>query len=218
MAYPLSLSRRTLFKQWLAVGVAHTCGALGVLQEALAANTLPIQQGILSTKGKVTIDGHPVRIGTVIRPGQTVRTGRGAEAIYVIDRNAFLQREASTVHFHRFQAFMRVITGRILSVLDHGNKRIIVPDITLGIRGTAFHIAVETNRTYLCLCYGDMAITLPPEQKALPLLHSSHHNHAMYLPRRGHGEVQPAQMWDHTDEELRLLEALVGRLPAFMVR
>jgi hypothetical protein len=45
---------------------------------------------------------------------------------------------------------------------------------------------------------------------------SVHHDQPVYIPSRADQEIQPAKMLDHTDDELKLLEALVGRLPLFI--
>jgi len=218
MADTISLYRRELLSKIAVVGLMHSCGMLGIVQQALAENTLDIGQGIISASGKVTVNGHPLRKGSIVKPGQTVTTGENAEAIYVIGTNAFLQREATEVHFgaNSIREFMRVLNGRILSVFGKGNKRILVPNATLGIRGTACHLGVEANRTYLCLCYGEVDITLPTSGKEPVLLKSSHHDNAIYIPSNKNASIQPATMLDHADSELKLLEVLVGRLPTFM--
>lgn len=212
-----SLYRRELLKKIAAAGLVHSCGMLGVVQQALAANLLDIKQGMISTSGEVTVNGHRANKGIAVEPGQTVKTGKGAEAIYVIGTNAFLQRESSEVHFgtDALTEFMRVITGRVLSVFGSGRKNLLVPNATIGIRGTACHIGVEPEKTYFCLCYGEVEIVLHTPGKEPLQLKSQHHDMPIYIPSHGY-DTQPAKMLDHRDDELKLLEALVGRLPPFM--
>jgi hypothetical protein len=212
-----SLCRRELLKKIAATGLVHSCGMLGIVQQALAANLLDIKQGMISTSGKVTVDGYLAHKGLAVEPGQTVKTGKGAEAIYVIGTNAFLQRESSKVHFgtDALTEFMRVVTGRVLSVFGSGRKSLRVPNATIGIRGTACHIGVEPERTYLCLCYGEVEVMLNTPGKEPIQLKSRHHDMPIYIPSRGEN-IQPTKMLDHNDDELKLLEALVGRRPPFM--
>ncbi len=213
-----SLYRRELLKKLAVAGLAHSCGMLGVVQQSLAANLLDIKQGMISVKGEVIVDGKRVRKGSLVKPGQAIKTGKGAEAIYVIGNNAFLQRESSKVHLgtDALTEFMRVVSGRILSVFGSGNKRIRVANATIGIRGTAFHIGVEPERTYFCLCYGEVEVTLPTSGKAPIQMKSAHHDQPVYIPSHGKESTLPAEMLDHHDDELKLLEALVGRLPPFI--
>lgn len=215
-----SLRRRELLKKLAAAGVAHSCGMLGLMQQAIAENLLDIKQGMISTSGEVFVNGRRSGKGLVIEPGQTVETGKGASAIYVIGANAFMQRGSSVVHFGTdpIAEFMRVVTGSILSVFGSGRKNINVPNATIGIRGTAFHIGVEQERTYFCLCYGEVEILLHSQNKAPLELRSSYHDRAIYIPSGGEQNIQPAKMIDHNDDELKLLEALVGRLPPFVKR
>jgi len=217
MTEKISLYRRELLKKIATAGLLQSCGMLGLVQQALAANALDVRQGIISATGKITVNGRRSGKGFAIKPGQTVKTGKGAEAVYVIGSNAFLQRESSEVHFgtDTLKDFMRVASGRILSVFGQGQKRIRIAHATIGIRGTACHIAVEPERTYFCLCYGEVDIMLPTPGKDPIQLRSAHHDKPVYIPSHGDESLQPAGMMDHDDDELKLLEALVGRLPPF---
>lgn len=210
--------RRELLKTLAVSGLAHSCGMLGIVQQALAADLLDVRQGMISTSGEVTVNGNRARKGSAVEPGHTVKTEKGAEAIYVVGSNAFLQRESSVVHFgtDALAEFMRVVTGRVLSVFGSGRKSIQVPNATLGIRGTACHIGVESERTYFCLCYGEVEVMLhTPGAKPMDIK-SLHHDEPIYIPAHKNENIQPAKMLDHTDDELKLLEALVGRIPPFM--
>lgn len=213
-----SLDRRELLKKIAAAGLIHSCGMLGFLQQALAANSLDLKQGMISVTGEVTVNGYRSYKGSAVKPGQTVKTTKGAQAIYVIGSNAFLQRESSVVHFgtDALTDFMRVMTGRILSVFGSGSKSIQTAHATVGIRGTACHIGVEPEKTYLCLCYGEIEVTFPAPGNAPIPMKSAHHDKPIYLTSRAEENIQSAKMLDHHDDELKLLEALVGRLPPFM--
>ncbi len=146
------MNRRTVLKRWAAMGGGlYFGGGFGILQKVLAEEITDAPQGMISVQGAVTVNGRPARVGSITRQGQTIRTEKGASAIYVIGKNAFLQRESSTVHFG-FQAakdFMRVVMGRVLAVFEPGNKRIMIPDAVIGIRGTACYFGVETEGTYV---------------------------------------------------------------------
>lgn len=90
-----SASRRRLLQQ-MAIGAVG--GISGALQRALAADLAAGGAGIRSVRGgTVLVDGAPAVVGTPIHPGATVITQEGAEATYVVGRDAFLQRSGTHV-------------------------------------------------------------------------------------------------------------------------
>lgn len=213
------MDRRRLLQQLAAAGLLSVGGIMGFLQRALAAGTDPVPPGLHTLKGKVTVNGQPARTGQLILPGDTVVTDSDGEAIYVIGQDAFLQRGGSTVSFGKTAAdFMRVLTGRILSVFGKGDRAITFSTATIGIRGTACYIEEGVNaETYFCLCYGEARVvpTAAPEQ--WETLITTHHDHPLWI---GNDMKMPSTMVtatviNHTDAELILLENLVGRWPPF---
>jgi hypothetical protein len=221
--------RRRLLRALAAAGLLTSAETLGFIRAALAAGANPVPPGLHKLKGTVTLNGQPAREGQLVRPGDTVVTGPGAEALYVIGQDAFLQREASTVRFGRTAAdFMRVLTGRLLSVFGRGQQRkITVGTATIGIRGTACYIEEEANggsgasaRTYFCLCYGEAEVTPAAAPAQRETIRTEHHDHPIYIhadPAMATSMV-PAQVINHTDAELVMLENLVGRWPPFYGR
>jgi hypothetical protein len=209
-----SRQRRQLIK---ALG---TLGAgLGMPLTAFSAGNKPVAPGMQRIKGDVKINGQTANLGMLVKGGDTVVTGKESEAIYVIGQDAYLQRESSTITHARDA--MRVLTGKILSVFGKGRKQISVPTATIGIRGTACYIETEGEglkaRTYFCLCYGAAEVTpaAAPEQKALLVTGNHEVPHYIHndpgMPRT----LISAPIFNHTDLELEMLEALVGRMPNF---
>ncbi len=204
------ISRRRLLQALAAAGVA------GALREVLAAGA---PQGMRSVRGAVTINGRAASVGQAVAPGDAIVVAPDAEAIYVVGDNAFLQRGGSHVVFGADAArdFMRVVTGRILSVFGRGEKRIVISTATIGIRGTACYIEDEGRRSYFCLCYGEAEIVPSAAPHERELIRTRHHDHPIYI----HADASmptsmvPAEVVNHTDAELRMLEALVGRVPPF---
>lgn len=205
-------SRRTLILSMAAGGLSL------MMQKILAAGNNPVPPGLHRLKGDVRVNGVAAREGLLLKAGDTVQTGPGAEAIYVIDQDAFLQRENSQVSFGNVGAdFLRVFTGKLLSVFGKGAKRITTPTATIGIRGTGCYIEAEASRVYFCLCYGEAELTptVAPQEKETIV--TRHHDHPIYVhsdPAMAKSMV-PASVINHSDAELTLLEALVGRRPPF---
>lgn len=213
------MDRRQLLQHLGAAGLLAGGGVMGFLQRALAAGVNPVPPGLHKLKGQVSVNGQPAREGQLILPGDTVVTAKDGEAIYVIGEDAFLQRGGSTVSFGKTAAdFMRVLSGRILSVFGKGDRAIAFSTATIGIRGTACYIEEGLKaETYFCLCYGEARVvpTAAPEQWETVI--TTHHDHPLWI---GNDMRMPSMMVNapvinHTDAELILLENLVGRWPPF---
>lgn len=220
-------ARRTLLRSLAAgllvrYGVAG--GLAGQLQRALANGVDPVPAGLRKTVGTVTLNGRPARAGELVKPGDRIVTGPDGEATYVIDRHAFLQRGGSSVAFGRGAAdFMRVLSGRILSVFGPGERQISFSTATIGIRGTACYIEEEPAtaerraRTYFCLCYGEAKVTPSAAPDQWETLLTTHHDHPLYIHDDAAmpSTMVTAPVINHSDAELLLLENLVGRWPPF---
>jgi len=215
--------RRRLLKALAAAGLFGSAGISGLIRNALAKGNAPVAPGLHKMRGVVTVNSKPAQEGQLIGPGDTVVTGRDSEAIYVIGQDAFLQRESSTISFGADAAenLMRVVTGKILSVFGKGARTIKVSTATIGIRGTGCYIEDEGSdakaRTYFCLCYGSVDLTPSAAPQERESYSTTHHDKPMYI----HNDMKMAKMMvpagviNHTDDELKLLESLVGRWPPF---
>ena len=214
-------SRRRTLKALAAAGLLGPAGISGLIRDALAKGDAPIQPGLHKVRGEVIVNRRVATEGQLIKPGDTVVTGRNSEAIYVIGQDAFMQRELSTVSFgsEAVQNLMRVVSGKLLSVFGKGARTIQVSTATIGIRGTGCYIEEENHgavaRTYFCLCYGDVELTPTAAPKEAERYSTTHHDKPMYI----HNDMKmpkmmvPAAVITPTDDELTLLEALVGRRP-----
>jgi hypothetical protein len=221
-------ARRALLKSLAAAGLlarhGSVGGLMGFLQRALANGTDPLPAGLHKIEGNVMVNGRPARPGQSIKPGDRVVTGPGGEALYVIDAHAFLQRGGSTVEFGRTAAdFMRVLSGRILSVFGKGERQISIATATIGIRGTACYIEEEPaapgrkSRAYFCLCYGEARVTPTAAPEQAETIRTSHHDHPIYIHDDAAmpSTMVTAPVINHSDAELLLLENIVGRWPPF---
>ena len=203
-------ARATIRRQLLlrmAAGVAG--GVSGLVQQALAADPSAVVPGMRSVRGTVLVNGEPARVGTLVPPGATVVTEGDSQATYVVDRNAYLQRAGTQVLIGRGVASVfRVVTGALLATFGRGSQRTIATSvITAGIRGTGCYIEAEERRTYFCLCYG--TVDLQPVSGAMRSYTTQRHDSPYWIDDTG--TVTSAEMRNHEDTELVLLESLVGR-------
>jgi hypothetical protein len=219
--FPASPHRRRLLGTLAAAGLLTGAERIGLIRAALANGANPVPPGLHRIKGSVSVNGQPAREGLLLKPGDTVATGAAAEALYVIGQDAFLQRESSTVRFGADMAdFMRVVSGKILSVFGRGSRNIYVSTATIGIRGTACYIEEGVDAaaaTYFCLCYGEAKVIPKAAPQQWETVITTHHDHPLYI----HDNMKMPTMMvsapviNHTDAELVMLENLVGRWPPF---
>jgi hypothetical protein len=210
--------RRRHLKSLAAAGLLGAGGIAGLIREVLAAGVKPVPPGLYRVKGDVRINGQPAREGTPVKPGDSVTTGRGAEAVFVIGQDAFLQRENSVVNFGQDAAkeFFRVLSGKLLSVFGKGEKRLATPTATIGIRGTGCYIEATEKTVYFCLCYGIADVTPTAEPSRTDRIETRHHDHPILIHNdQGMPAMADAKVINHTDAELTLLENLTGRWPPF---
>jgi hypothetical protein len=204
-------SRRSALLALLAAGT----GLSGALRTALAR--ADVEQGMRRVEGDVRINGRPATPGTPVRAGDVVTTGKVALAVFVIGQDAFLMRQRSRAQFagrDLVLSLLRLTTGRLLSVFGHGEeRRLITPTATIGIRGTGGYLEAQRRRTYFCLCYGTAEVA--PSGSAMRETYSTtHHESPKYIYGDGRKTAMaPAAVVNHTDDELIMLEALVGRTP-----
>ena len=198
--------RRTL------LALAAAIGAPAALRLALAQGAA---QGVRGGKGDVRVNGLPVVVGSLIRPGDTVEVGKGALAAFVVDQDAFLMRSNSRAELAggSVLAAVRLVTGGLLSVFGGGQHRLTTSTATIGIRGTGAYMEAEQERTYFCLCYGTAEVA-SAKGEARASYSTTHHESPKYIYGDGREDaIVPASVSNHTDAELILLESLVGRTP-----
>ena len=214
---PSAAGRRAFLRGAAALSSAAAFARLG---EALAAGT--VELGVHSVKGEAFVNGIGARQGTIVRPGDAIRTGGNGELVFVLGRDAFLVRPDSRLQFTDIAVagvttVFRITTGAVLSVFERGpRKRIEAPTATMGIRGTALYVEATPERTYVCTCYGSVEITPYDDPGAAETVTTSYHDAPRFVYRTGAAQMMtPAPVFNHTDAELILLEALQGREPPF---
>ena len=231
--------RRRLVKLIATAGLLGPAGISGLIRDALAKGDSPVAPGLHKIAGDVRVNGKSAVAGTVIKPGDTVTTGAGSEAIYVIGTDAFLQRDKSSIRFDGdgTQQLMRVLTGKILSVFGKSERTITITTstATAGIRGTGCYSedspaivgagetaaeAASRSKTYFCLCYGTVElipVAAPNEKQTYT---TNHHDKPMIISNdmKMPTMMAPADVINHTDAELTMLESLVGRWPPFYAK
>lgn len=219
--------RRLLMEAVAAALFATAIGSRSVAAQVLGNRPAPLPKGksIYRIEGQVLVDGQPATLDTQLAANATVETGKDGEVVYAVGETAHLQRSESQVTMETKEgnsmvvSGLRVLTGKILSVFPTGRAvRMTTRNASIGIRGTGVYMEADREQTYFCTCYGtaDIASTNDPTSRETVV--SRHHDRPLYIL----GNEQPgknirvAPFIDHTDQELMLIEALVGRTPPFV--
>ena len=210
----MTMNRRDLMR-YLAAGGGATLASL--VSQALAKGDVP--PGVNQLEGSATVNGRAAKVGTPVTLGDRVATARASQAVIVVGRDAFLMRAQTTIEVNGSQGVLKdllISTGKVLSVFSQKPVAIKAANASIGIRGTGAYIEVNPDSVYFCLCYGE-ALVEGPGMEAGRLVKTTHHEQPLLLREDGGiMRVEPGPFRNHTDAELVMLEALVGREPPFM--
>lgn len=220
--------RRRLLIQALAAGFfAGTVPAREAMAQLFGSKPakLPPDRSIYRMQGQVTVDGKPATLDTRIAGRATIETGRNSEVVYAVGDSAFVLRGDSRVVLEAAQADsavltgLRLLSGKLLSVFaPRRPMQLRAATATIGIRGTGVYMEADPEQTYFCTCYGvtDIAANADPESRET--IAATHHDKPLYIVQGQPAgrNIRPAPFINHTDQELMLVEALVGRQPPFV--
>jgi hypothetical protein len=211
-------TRREWLRRMAAGGALGGAGMTGWIARALAKGDLGGKEGVVRLDGTATVAGRPARVGSAVALGERVATGRDSQAVIVIGQDAFLMRSNTIIETRAHEgvlANLLVSTGKVLSVFSKKPLAIRAANATIGIRGTGAYLEVDPASVYFCLCYGEAVVEGPG--MADKLVKTTHHEQPLLLTEGGGVmAAQPGPFRNHTDAELIMLEALVGREPPFM--
>lgn len=181
-------------------------------------------KSIYDMRGSVFVDGRQADEDTHISANSLVATGSRSYVVFVIGTDAHILRENSRVKFSgtdSFEESLRLATGKLLSVFGArtGDQmhQAQTSTATIGIRGTGLYIESEPELSYACTCYGHVNISAKSDPSVSETIVAQHHDAPRYIGKETDAGklITPAPMKNHTDEELMLIENLVGRKPAF---
>jgi hypothetical protein len=199
---------------------------LTLIARAGANSKVPVIPGIQEMSGDVRINGTRATVGQVVNPGDVVTTGADGDCVIIIGEHVYLIRQSSEVEFYRedfeqttdgfLSGTIKIAFGSMLSVFGKTDTVLQTPLATIGIRGTACYISAKPDKTYACVCYGQADLGGTEDGLALETVTTMHHDSPRYIyPKGSVVRIEKAPVVDHTDAQLRMLEALVNRRPSF---
>jgi hypothetical protein len=220
--------RRRLLIKALAAGLfSGALGSRGASAQALGARPAPLPPGksIYRIEGEVVVNGQSATHDTQIAASATIETGKNSEVVYVVGESAFLQRSESHVTLETREpdsmivSATQLLTGKILSVFPSGRPiRVTTKNASIGIRGTGIYTESDPEQTYFCTCYGVADIVAANDPTSRETVASRQHDRPLYIlaGEQPGQNIRLAPFINHTDQELMLIEALVGRTPPFV--
>jgi FecR-like protein len=185
---------------------------------------LPSGQSIYRLSGAVTVNGAPATLQTPIRPGDTIATGPDSEIVFVVGEHSMILRSNSRLGLapapeaSLLLSGLRLLTGALLSVSRKSQIRVETSTATIGVRGTGWYAESDPDLTYFCTCYGVADIAKRDDPASSQTVAATHHDRPLYIvsdAQAGQG-VRDAPFINHTDQELMLIETLVGRTAPFV--
>jgi hypothetical protein len=224
--------RRRLLLQALATGLL--AGALPERNTASAGlfgdrpAPLPAGRSIYRLEGRVLVNGAPATLETRIGAADVVETGSDGSIVFVVGADAMHMRNNSKLVLtpksgrqtttQNVIGNMRLLAGQLLSVFAKRRHAIETPSVVIGVRGTGVYLEVNPEETYLCTCYGVVDLTAATDKTSRETIEATHHDKPRYIAAGGSTgkRIRPAPMINHTDQELMLIEEIVGRTPPFV--
>lgn len=212
-------SRRRLLLYMLASGAfAATPGT--VYGAAIAPG-----RSVHRLRGDVRVNGLAATETTPIKPGDTIETGDRSFAIFVVEKDAFILRSNSTMEIPERKVKPGLVPvayslkrGKALSVLASRRTNISTPSAVIGVRGTGVYVEAEPGESYVCVCYGVSDLSVASDPGIMETVAASHHDAPKYIiDGPGGKRIEPAPFKNHDDQELLLIESLVGRTTPYAV-
>ncbi len=215
---------------------ALTAGLLGVTAASSQAITfgifgskprkLPPGQSIYGLSGQVTVNDKEASLATIIKPGDTVQTAQNSEVVFVVNTHSMILRSDSKLLIEPPESTtesliiggLRMLSGKLLSVSRNSPMKLTSSTATIGIRGTGFYVEADPERTYFCTCYGSTEVQATADPTSRENITASHHDRPVYIVADGGAgnNIRNAPFVNHTDQELALIETLVGRKTPFV--
>lgn len=220
--------RRRALIQALAAGLLSATlpvsNALGQSFFGSRPYKLPTNQSIYRMQGTVTVNGVAATMKTVVRVGDTVETGKNSEVVFVVGGHSMILREDSKLVVEGANkaatqvSGLRLASGKLLTTSSGSQTLLTTSTATMNARGTGWYAECDPEKTYFCTCYGLVDISANHNAQIRETVAAKQHDRPLYILGKTAGDraIRNAPFIDHSDQELKLVETLVGRTTPFM--
>lgn len=196
------------------------CGG-GAVRGIEGPREMPANRSIFEYAGDVSVNNVPATLETFVRPGDVVRTAAQSYVIFVINKDAFVLRSDSEMQIPGGaapQPGYSLNRGKALGALASRATSIRTPTAFVGIRGTGIYVESDPGISYVCTCYGVTDIAAAANAGVVETIEAEHHDAPRYVIDEGGSQrIEPAPFKNHDDQELLLIETLVGRSTPYVV-
>jgi hypothetical protein len=195
---------------------------------------LPAGRSVYHVSGHAWVNGNRIDENTHIGPSDTIKTAVGSKLVFAVGTHAMLLRGGSHLVLQGDDKggendsplihLLRLFSGALLSVSRRKGMQIETPATTIGVRGTGVYLEAGPDKTYFCDCYGDVDVAANHDAASKDSVESKHHDRPLYIfndaqpgkyIRSVHDPEFAPRSPNHSDAELEMIEALVGRTPPF---
>ena len=220
-------SRRHFLLAALRAG-AFALGA-SILPKSAAADALskvphqlPPGQSIYNLEGEVKINGVIATATTIVSASDHIETGKNSRLVFAVGQDAFLLRANSDLQLSGDNLAvegLRLLTGALLSVFGKTEHHFNTPTATIGIRGTGLYVESDPELSYVCTCYGITDLGSVDDPSSSERIVSDRHDAPRYIVADADSgkHIRKAPFKNHTNLELAIIEALVGRVLPFPI-
>ena len=219
-------TRREIIKSLGSIGILSSLiNALNYkLAYPLDLSTKKIKEGVIKFQGDVFVNDKIINEKKIknqnIPIDSILKTGPSSSLLFVIDKDAFLLRENTSIKLNHHKNKKRLVgfeinNGGILSVFSKNERKIRTPSALIGIKGTALYLEVDLEKSYICTCYGTTLIQVKKDLTIKETVKTNHHDEPRYI-YSNKDIIEKAPVINHTDLELIMLEELVFRKPPFL--
>jgi ribosomal protein S4 len=171
---------------------------------------------VVKSQGEVLVNGKKLTQNRMIKIGDFIETKKNSKIKFNIGADAFMAKSNTKFKLEKNGATktLNVIAGGVLAVFkkNDGKHAVKTSNMTAGIRGTGVYLQHDEkdDKSYFCTCYGETHLK---SHKAQMRFSADHHN-MVWIKKDGTVKSE-GKMLGHDDDDLRELEAFVGRIPEF---
>ncbi len=164
--------------------------------------------------GEVTIDGQPAAVGGEVGATSTIKTGKGAHAIFTLGPDSiFEMKEDSTITLgksERKETSVKLAIGSLWSFLPKGSSyEVVTANAVAGVRGTIFFAETKSeDDTYICACDGEVAMQGGKMKKPQNVMSKHAHKSLSFIGKK---PPKKAGLIDHTDAEAVALLGMMDK-------
>jgi len=189
-----------------------------------AAAQAQSRSNIVELRGDALLNGSRLLPEQTIQTGDEIVTGPQSNLVFVVGNASFQVRQNSRLSVERGStlnavSLLRLLSGAIVSAWGRGgNRRIVTPTLTAGIRGTGVYTEIFANqngRSYFCNCYGTVELGAGSDS----VTSQSEYHQAFWgevAPVDGRW-LTPAKAINHSDEEIEYLARLINQRTAWQI-